>query len=137
MCFIVNVSFHVHWQVKTGPFAEHSNQLYNISGVPVWAKVNQGLIKMYCAEASIKFLIFVCDYLSLYYRTIYRSSILEICDWNYFWINVCTVSVQTENTDCTVSVSPNLKFQIIKNIIHVETKNTTLLTHWLTDSWLK
>lgn len=41
--------------VKTGPFAEHSNQLWNISGVPYWSKVNQGLIKMYKAEVLTKF----------------------------------------------------------------------------------
>uniref|UniRef100_A0A2K5CIQ7 Serine/threonine-protein phosphatase 2A activator n=1 Tax=Aotus nancymaae TaxID=37293 RepID=A0A2K5CIQ7_AOTNA len=38
--------------MKTGPFAEHSNQLWNISAVPSWSKVNQGLIRMYKAEAS-------------------------------------------------------------------------------------
>lgn len=37
-------------QVKTGPFAEHSNKLYGISGVAEWSKVNSGLIKMYKAE---------------------------------------------------------------------------------------
>jgi serine/threonine-protein phosphatase 2A activator len=42
-------------QVKTGPFAEHSNQLWNISGVPVWSKVNSGLIKMYKAEVLAKY----------------------------------------------------------------------------------
>jgi len=42
-------------KVKTGPFHEHSNQLWNISGVPTWAKVNQGLIKMYKAEVLAKF----------------------------------------------------------------------------------
>lgn len=41
--------------VKTGPFAEHSNQLWNISGVPLWSKVNSGLIKMYKAEILAKF----------------------------------------------------------------------------------
>ena len=41
--------------VKTGPFAEHSNQLWNISGVPLWNKVNCGLIKMYKAELLAKF----------------------------------------------------------------------------------
>lgn len=39
-------------QMKTGPFAEHSNQLWNISAVPSWSKVNQGLIRMYKAEVS-------------------------------------------------------------------------------------
>uniref|UniRef100_A0A8C6T805 Serine/threonine-protein phosphatase 2A activator n=1 Tax=Neogobius melanostomus TaxID=47308 RepID=A0A8C6T805_9GOBI len=42
-------------EMKTGPFAEHSNQLWNISAVPSWAKVNQGLIKMYKAECLEKF----------------------------------------------------------------------------------
>ncbi|XP_035227221.1 serine/threonine-protein phosphatase 2A activator-like isoform X1 [Stegodyphus dumicola] len=37
-------------QVKSGPFSEHSNQLWNISGVPTWEKVNSGLIKMYKKE---------------------------------------------------------------------------------------
>lgn len=39
--------------MKTGPFAEHSNQLWNISAVPSWSKVNQGLIKMYRAEVCM------------------------------------------------------------------------------------
>ncbi|KAE8284765.1 Serine/threonine-protein phosphatase 2A activator [Larimichthys crocea] len=42
-------------EMKTGPFAEHSNQLWNISAVPSWSKVNQGLIKMYKAECLEKF----------------------------------------------------------------------------------
>ena len=42
-------------QVKTGPFGEHSNQLWNISSVQSWAKVNGGLIKMYKAEVLAKF----------------------------------------------------------------------------------
>lgn len=42
-------------QVKNGPFAEHSNQLWNISAVQTWAKVNSGLIKMYKAEVLAKF----------------------------------------------------------------------------------
>ncbi|KAF5909750.1 serine/threonine-protein phosphatase 2A activator, partial [Clarias magur] len=37
-------------EMKTGPFAEHSNQLWNISAVASWSKVNQGLIRMYKAE---------------------------------------------------------------------------------------
>ena len=39
---------------KKGPFSEHSNQLWNISGVPTWSKVNSGLIKMYKAEVLCK-----------------------------------------------------------------------------------
>ncbi|KAL5483732.1 hypothetical protein EMCRGX_G020141 [Ephydatia muelleri] len=42
-------------KVKTGPFAEHSNTLWGISGVPDWNKVNSGLIKMYKAEVLGKF----------------------------------------------------------------------------------
>lgn len=42
-------------QVKSGPFAEHSNQLWSISGVPTWSKINAGLIKMYKAEVLSKF----------------------------------------------------------------------------------
>ncbi|WAR31438.1 PTPA-like protein [Mya arenaria] len=42
-------------RVKTGPFAEHSNQLWNISAVPHWEKVNSGLVKMYKAEVLAKF----------------------------------------------------------------------------------
>lgn len=41
--------------VKTGPFAEHSNQLWGISAVSTWSKVNAGLIKMYKAEVLGKF----------------------------------------------------------------------------------
>lgn len=42
-------------ETKTGPFAEHSNQLWNISSVPFWSKVNSGLMKMYKAEVLNKF----------------------------------------------------------------------------------
>ncbi|KFO65622.1 Serine/threonine-protein phosphatase 2A activator, partial [Corvus brachyrhynchos] len=42
-------------EMKTGPFAEHSNQLWNISAVASWSKVNQGLIRMYKAECLEKF----------------------------------------------------------------------------------
>ncbi|KAF5286367.1 hypothetical protein FQR65_LT12661 [Abscondita terminalis] len=41
--------------VKTGPFAEHSNQLWGISGVASWSKINSGLVKMYKAEVLGKF----------------------------------------------------------------------------------
>ncbi|KAH7938727.1 hypothetical protein HPB51_028756 [Rhipicephalus microplus] len=42
-------------KVKSGPFHEHSNQLWNISAVPSWAKINAGLIRMYKAEVLGKF----------------------------------------------------------------------------------
>ncbi|RPA85649.1 Phosphotyrosyl phosphatase activator [Ascobolus immersus RN42] len=42
--------------VKTGPFWEHSPILYDVSGVQGgWAKINQGMIKMYHAEVLGKF----------------------------------------------------------------------------------
>lgn len=39
-------------QVKKGVFHEHSNQLWNISGVQSWNKINEGLIKMYKKEVN-------------------------------------------------------------------------------------
>ncbi|KAJ2780997.1 Serine/threonine-protein phosphatase 2A activator [Coemansia javaensis] len=42
-------------EMKHGPFFEHSRQLYDISGVPAWEKVNRGLGKMYRAEVLGKF----------------------------------------------------------------------------------
>lgn len=52
-------------KVKTGPFAEHSNQLWGISGVSHWTKVNQGLIKMYKVEVSIFYANFEFDFFCL------------------------------------------------------------------------
>ncbi|KAF2123997.1 PTPA-domain-containing protein [Dothidotthia symphoricarpi CBS 119687] len=44
------------YDVKTGPFWEHSPILYDISGVKAgWAKINKGMIKMYNAEVLSKF----------------------------------------------------------------------------------
>lgn len=40
---------------KTGPFYEHSNQLYNISAVQSWEKINEGMFKMYEGEVLKKF----------------------------------------------------------------------------------
>ncbi|KAJ2399572.1 Serine/threonine-protein phosphatase 2A activator [Coemansia sp. RSA 2559] len=42
-------------EMKHGPFFEHSRQLYDISGVAKWEKVNQGLGKMYRVEVLGKF----------------------------------------------------------------------------------
>ncbi|KAG5884747.1 hypothetical protein JTB14_029228 [Gonioctena quinquepunctata] len=42
-------------QVKSGPFAEHSNQLWSISGVSGWSKINAGLMRMYKVEVLGKF----------------------------------------------------------------------------------
>lgn len=39
-------------KVKIGNFAEHSNQLWGISSVPTWTKINAGLVKMYQKEVS-------------------------------------------------------------------------------------
>ncbi|KAH8824978.1 hypothetical protein DL96DRAFT_153014 [Flagelloscypha sp. PMI_526] len=42
-------------KIKSGPFHEHSSQLYNIaSGVKTWRKVNEGMRKMYDAEVLSK-----------------------------------------------------------------------------------
>ncbi|KAK9452984.1 Phosphotyrosyl phosphatase activator [Dipodascopsis uninucleata] len=43
------------YDVKRGPFFEHSPILYDITGVPSWCKVHTGLIKMYNAEVLGKF----------------------------------------------------------------------------------
>ncbi|EPY37118.1 phosphotyrosyl phosphate activator protein [Strigomonas culicis] len=40
---------------KIGPFHEHSNMLYNISGVAYWEKIYGGMLKMYAAEVLAKF----------------------------------------------------------------------------------
>ncbi|MES1910565.1 MAG: hypothetical protein MHM6MM_003139 [Cercozoa sp. M6MM] len=40
---------------KTGPFFEHSHALYNIGGVPLWSKVNTGLLRMYETEVLGRF----------------------------------------------------------------------------------
>uniref|UniRef100_A0A915PL99 Serine/threonine-protein phosphatase 2A activator n=1 Tax=Setaria digitata TaxID=48799 RepID=A0A915PL99_9BILA len=40
---------------KIGPFHEHSNQLWNISAVQTWEKINSGMFKMYEAEVLKKF----------------------------------------------------------------------------------
>lgn len=45
--------FIVMLKVKTGHFSEHSNQLWNISGLSSWSKINDGLIKMYQGEVKI------------------------------------------------------------------------------------
>ncbi|KAJ3304542.1 hypothetical protein HDV03_002751 [Kappamyces sp. JEL0829] len=42
-------------QNKSGPFFEHSPILYDVSGVPLWSKVNAGMLKMYIAEVLLKF----------------------------------------------------------------------------------
>ncbi|EME29371.1 Serine/threonine-protein phosphatase 2A activator [Galdieria sulphuraria] len=49
-------AIHFIKQVKSGPFAEHSPYLYDISCITGgWPKANQGLLKMYQAEVWNKF----------------------------------------------------------------------------------
>ncbi|QIX01386.1 hypothetical protein AMS68_006903 [Peltaster fructicola] len=44
------------FDVKKGPFFEHSPYLYNISGIKDgWGKINKGMLKMYDAEVLAKF----------------------------------------------------------------------------------
>ncbi|OQE16418.1 hypothetical protein PENSTE_c024G08011 [Penicillium steckii] len=44
------------YDVKRGPFWEHSPMLYDISGIRAgWGKINKGMIKMYNAEVLSKF----------------------------------------------------------------------------------
>ncbi|MCJ1395627.1 Serine/threonine-protein phosphatase 2A activator 1 [Xylographa bjoerkii] len=44
------------YDVKKGPFWEHSPTLYDISGVRAgWAKINKGMVKMYNVEVLSKF----------------------------------------------------------------------------------
>ncbi|XP_054162767.1 serine/threonine-protein phosphatase 2A activator-like [Oppia nitens] len=52
LMFMSAINF-IH-EVKRGPFAEHSNQLWNISGVDDWTKINRGLLNMYCNEYVTK-----------------------------------------------------------------------------------
>lgn len=61
-------------QVKTGPFAEHSNQLWSISGVSSWTRINSGLIKMYKAEVRcFKFNFFQIVLMFLCFRCLVSS----------------------------------------------------------------
>lgn len=50
-------------QVKTGNFAEHSNQLWSISSVDSWIKICSGLVKKYQKEVShAEMHTFICNF---------------------------------------------------------------------------
>ncbi|KAH8403092.1 hypothetical protein KR222_004964, partial [Zaprionus bogoriensis] len=59
-------------KVKTGHFGEHSNQLWSITAVPTWVKINTGLVKMYQKEVCLPLhqMQYNCTYLSLNLRQI-------------------------------------------------------------------
>lgn len=43
------------FEMKKGPFWEHSPTLYSVSEIPRWEKINSGMIKMYTGEVLDKF----------------------------------------------------------------------------------
>jgi serine/threonine-protein phosphatase 2A activator len=51
--FIAAIDF--IFQMKTGPFFEHSPILYDTTGVSSWNKINSGMLKMYKGEVLGKF----------------------------------------------------------------------------------
>ena len=57
-------------EVKSGPFHEHSSQLYAIAtGVQHWSKVHSGLFKMYevrCAAMSESLLLYLSSILAFW-----------------------------------------------------------------------
>jgi len=64
-------------QMKKGPFFEHSPTLYDISGVPYWWKINQGMIKMYKAEVLGKFPVVQHFPIGRVFFTLERAEILS------------------------------------------------------------
>lgn len=70
-------------QVKKGMFHEHSNQLWNISGVQSWNKINEGLIKMYKKE--VIFYLFIVKFVVEFISTIILGS------WKISNNTTCTV----------------------------------------------
>lgn len=69
-------------KVKTGPFAEHSNQLWGISGVANWSKINGGLIKMYKVEVSIKYPLIIDQNIFVY--SLRKPLITLLSVWKYY-----------------------------------------------------
>eukprot|EP00045_Choanoeca_perplexa_P005296 m.44760 g.44760 ORF g.44760 m.44760 type:complete len:401 (-) comp13045_c0_seq2:145-1347(-) len=47
-------AIHYIFQVKSGPFFEHSRYLFDMSGVPAWSKLYKGLLNMYKDEVLHK-----------------------------------------------------------------------------------
>ncbi len=45
---------HIYSVKRAGHFGEHSPLLYDISGLPTWERINEGLLRMYGAEVLSK-----------------------------------------------------------------------------------
>lgn len=120
-------------KVKSGPFAEHSNQLYNISGVPAWNKVNSGLVKMYKAEVTMCCLV---NLYALMWSELYLF--LPLVTSSYFWWN----SIKTKDFFLlsAMSSSPSLCIRsylhvvaekLGNNCIHIAAAEFQLMDWWL------
>lgn len=67
------------FQVKTGPFAEHSSCLQSLCGVPNWQKVNSGMIKMYKGEVcGNPFIVFIISCILLWTGVPFVAGIEQI-----------------------------------------------------------
>ncbi|EMP34691.1 Serine/threonine-protein phosphatase 2A activator [Chelonia mydas] len=89
-------------EMKTGPFAEHSNQLWNISAVPSWSKVNQGLIRMYKAEPHSPF---IPLYLQLEKVTKHLATLQGRSDQEQLLMQVLPTLIDSDRTSAVLLAS--------------------------------